>query len=109
MLRDEIFHYNPELLKRPSFIVANKLDLPEAKTNFNAFKEAVGETMPILPVSAKFGLNLLELLIQLRQLYDEKSLKVEEQVEERYDPVREKVERKSWRQPPATSSSTNET
>lgn len=85
------------MLQRPSLIVANKLDLPEAKANFKEFREAVGDSMAILPVSAKYGFNLKDLLLELRRVYDEKSVKKIDEVVEKYEPVRTQNVRKDWR------------
>jgi len=55
--------------------------------------------MSILPVSAKFGENLKDLLITLRSVFDEKSIKQEEEIIEKYEPIREQSERRQWRRP----------
>ncbi|CAL8070161.1 unnamed protein product [Orchesella dallaii] len=103
-LKEEIRHYDALMLKRPSMIVANKLDLPESKANFNEFKTLVGDSMPIMPVSAKYGVNLKDLLLQLRKVYDSKQAKEEVKIIEKYEPVRSQQPRKQWRRPPSNSS-----
>ncbi|KAJ9596093.1 hypothetical protein L9F63_012722, partial [Diploptera punctata] len=70
-LQYEIQQFNPELLERPSVVVANKMDLPEAKDNLPLMKEHVD--LPVVAVSAKMGTNLTELLQVVRQMYDEAS------------------------------------
>jgi len=40
-LLDELELYNPEILKKKRIVVANKMDLPEAKKNLAAFKKMV--------------------------------------------------------------------
>jgi GTP-binding protein len=40
-LLDELELYNPEILKKKRLVVANKMDLPEAKKNLAAFKRSV--------------------------------------------------------------------
>jgi len=105
-LKEEIRHYDASMLDRPSIVVANKLDLPEAKANFKEFRTLVGDSMPIMPVSAKFGLNLKDLLIQLRKVYESKSLKQEITVE-KYEPVRSQQTRKQWRRQTQVQSNEN--
>lgn len=41
-LRDELRRHDPELIKRPSLVIANKLDLPEAAENLDTFRTATG-------------------------------------------------------------------
>src|SRR5258708_4768905 len=43
-LLDELKLYNPEILKKKRIVVANKMDLPEAKKNLAAFKRNAGRT-----------------------------------------------------------------
>jgi len=53
-LRKEIGLYDPTLSSRPWFVVANKMDLPNAKANLNALRErfpAIG----VVPISAAKG------------------------------------------------------
>ncbi|ODN05317.1 Mitochondrial ribosome-associated GTPase 2 [Orchesella cincta] len=102
-LKEEIRHYDATMLNRPSMIVANKLDLPEAKANFQDFKSSVGDSMPIIPVSAKFGFNLKDLLIELRKIYDTKQAKEKTVAVEKYEPVRTQQQRKQWRRPPPST------
>lgn len=65
-LKHEITQYNSKLADRPACIVVNKIDLPEAKRNF----EEMRQKMQVIGVSAKTGLNLRELLAVVRGLYD---------------------------------------
>jgi len=64
-LRHELDQYRHELLMRPSVIVANKMDLPEAAENLAAFRKAT-RTKPI-PVSALTGEGLADLREMLRK------------------------------------------
>jgi Obg family GTPase CgtA len=41
-LLKELELYNPEILRKPRLVVANKMDLPAAKKNLAAFKKSVG-------------------------------------------------------------------
>jgi len=46
-LRKELKHRDPELLKRPSILIANKMDLPAAKENITTFRTKT-KTRPLL-------------------------------------------------------------
>ncbi|XP_030623660.1 mitochondrial ribosome-associated GTPase 2 [Chanos chanos] len=67
-LRFELDQYDPGLSLRPRAIVANKMDLPEARENLQALRNRVTER--IIPVSALTGQNTEELILHLRELYD---------------------------------------
>ncbi|KAJ8257183.1 hypothetical protein GJAV_G00182800 [Gymnothorax javanicus] len=67
-LRYELQRYDPDLPRRPHAIVANKLDLPEARQSLAALRSHL--TQPVIPVSALTGQNVEELILRLRQLYD---------------------------------------
>lgn len=69
-LRYELGQFSQELMDRPHVIVANKLDVPEAKENLELMKEMY-ENVPIIPISAKMGTNVNILLTQIRRLYDD--------------------------------------
>jgi len=78
-LISELEHYNPTLTQRPSIILANKMDLKEARSKLEDFKAQVGTTeVKVIPISAKHSLNLQELLSQIRTLYDEETDKLRE-------------------------------
>ncbi|KAM9786020.1 mitochondrial ribosome-associated GTPase 2 [Neosynchiropus ocellatus] len=67
-LRYELDQYEPGLSQRPQAIVANKMDLPEARDNLQRLRSRV--THKVIPVSALTGQNTEELILHLRQLYD---------------------------------------
>ncbi|XP_056896246.1 mitochondrial ribosome-associated GTPase 2 [Takifugu flavidus] len=67
-LQYELDHYEPGLSQRPQAIIANKMDLPEARSNLEALRSLVTKT--IIPVSAITGQNMEELVLHLRELYD---------------------------------------
>jgi len=59
----ELEEYNPELMKRPQVIAANKTDIPEAAENVIRLKEAYEkEGYQIFPISAAANAGLDELL-----------------------------------------------
>lgn len=68
-LRYELDQYEPGLSQRPQVIVANKLDLPQAQTNLKALRAQVSQR--VIPVSALTGQNTEELILHLRELYDD--------------------------------------
>jgi len=53
-LRREIDLYDPRLSERPWFIVANKMDLPDADANFKAIKRKFRK-IEVVPISAAKG------------------------------------------------------
>ena len=70
-LMSELEHYRKGLSRRPHAIVANKMDSPSAEIRLQYFKECLGETeFRVIPISAKYGSNLTELLKYFRELYD---------------------------------------
>lgn len=68
-LRYEIGMFSKELLSRPQVIVGNKMDIPEANNNLELMKERY-PAIEIIPISAKMGMNLGQLLTNIRILYD---------------------------------------
>lgn len=52
-LLEELELYDPGLLERPRYIVANKMDEPQAEANLKAFKKKVKKAA-VLPISAAF-------------------------------------------------------
>lgn len=64
----ELDHFEPGLSRRPGVIVANKMDLPEARGNLEALRSRVARR--VIPVSALSGHNTEELVLHLRELYD---------------------------------------
>lgn len=69
-LKYELEQYRKGLSKRPHAIVANKCDLEQnTEEQIAILKDNV--EMPVFPISAKFGTNVLSLLKYLRKLYDE--------------------------------------
>ncbi|XP_047242668.1 mitochondrial ribosome-associated GTPase 2 [Girardinichthys multiradiatus] len=64
----ELEQYEPGLSQRPRAIVANKMDLPEAREKLETLKSQV--TQRVIPVSALTGQNTEELILHLRELYD---------------------------------------
>ncbi len=62
-INKELEEYNPELLKRPQVIAANKMDIPEASENLEKLKAVYEkEGYEIFPISAATNQGLDELL-----------------------------------------------
>jgi GTP-binding protein len=53
-LLNELRLYDPALLKKPRYVVANKMDEAAAETNLRKFKRHVPRT-PVLPIAAAFN------------------------------------------------------
>lgn len=68
-LNYELLKFSSSLSKRPKLIVANKIDLLQTNDNLKLLKEKT--SLPIVPVSAKLGTNVKELLIKIRIMYDQ--------------------------------------
>ncbi len=56
-LRKELKEYDPELPKRRSLILANKMDEPQAEENLKTFREKI-KRVRILPMAAAFDMGL---------------------------------------------------
>ena len=69
-LRREIDLYDPRLSERPWFIIANKMDLPDAAENLKALKKRF-RSIEILPVSAAKGEGIEELKARLAKWLSE--------------------------------------
>lgn len=67
-LQYELDQYEPGLSQRPQAIVANKMDLPEAREKLKILRSLV--TQRVIPLSALTGQNTEELILHLRELYD---------------------------------------
>ena len=66
-LRKELDLYDPKLSERPWLVVANKMDLPEAKEKLKAFRRRY-KKVEIFPVSANRGEGLEELKLRIGEL-----------------------------------------
>lgn len=78
-IMDELSTYHPRLLERPMLLVANKMDLPQAKANLADFKEGLRQYCqekeltepPIFEISAWQSQGLKDLLQATYQLVSE--------------------------------------
>lgn len=64
----EITQFNVKLNKRSLLIAANKIDLPQAAENLEILRQKIDTS--IIPISAKMGTNITNLLKEVRILYD---------------------------------------
>ncbi|CAH1999361.1 unnamed protein product [Acanthoscelides obtectus] len=70
VLRHEMKQFSEELANRPQIIAANKMDLPGADKNVKRLQDTAGNAQ-VVPISAKMGTNIVELLRKMRLIYDE--------------------------------------
>ena len=70
-LRKELDLYDPLLSQRPWFVIANKMDLPNAQENLNALRRKFPK-IDIVPISAAKGEGIEELKKKLAEWLSEK-------------------------------------
>jgi len=69
-INQELKEYDAKLLNRPQIIAANKMDMPEAKDNLEAFKEQLTEDIPIYEVSALTKEGLRDILFAIADMLE---------------------------------------
>jgi GTPase len=70
-LQNELELYMKGLSKRPSIIIANKMDLPESADNLELLRDELSsELIEIIPASAELGENLAEVVNKFSELVD---------------------------------------
>ncbi|KAG8229971.1 hypothetical protein J437_LFUL008545 [Ladona fulva] len=75
----ELKQFDPHLPSRSCLLIANKMDLPNAKENL---EEALKHLkIPVIPVSAKMGSNLSSVVNEIRRIYDKNVREEENEVE----------------------------
>ncbi len=70
IINAELKEYKMNLSKRPQIVVANKMDLPEAKDNLEKFKSQITDDVKIIPISAHNHDNLDQLLYEIADLLE---------------------------------------
>jgi len=70
IINEELKQYNLRLTERPQIIVANKMDMPNAKENLKAFQEKLNDDVKIFPISALTRQGLRELLFAIADLLE---------------------------------------
>ncbi|HTL71212.1 MAG TPA: Obg family GTPase CgtA [Candidatus Eisenbacteria bacterium] len=66
-LRNELGSYSDKLADKPEIVVANKIDVPEAKENLKRFRKAV--KVEVFPISAATGEGIDALLKKVRSSF----------------------------------------
>lgn len=74
-LQNELSQFSCSLMDRSHLVVANKIDLDETKENVEKLRESTN--LPVLAISAKLGMNVTDLLKEIRKIYN-KNLKSDE-------------------------------
>ncbi len=69
-IKEELKQYNPELLKRPQLILANKMDQEEASLFLEEFKEKLQDDIPIYPISAITHQNIQPVIQKIFEILD---------------------------------------
>ena len=66
-LRQELELYKEQLSQRPAAIVANKIDMADSEVEIERLKNTF--SLPVIPVSAKYGQGIPELKKKLRKMF----------------------------------------
>ena len=69
-LLKELELYDPEMIEKPRYVVANKMDEPAAEENLKTFKKKVKKT-PVLLISAAFDQGMTEFKQLIRDAVEE--------------------------------------
>ena len=73
IIRKEVEAYDDKLARKPELIIANKMDLPDAKENLKRFKEAYPE-LPVVEVTAMNAEGTEEMIIKLADMLEQVEL-----------------------------------
>jgi len=68
IINKELADFSEKLLKKPQIIIANKMDLPNAKDNLEQFKKKA--KLPVYEISAMSNIGLDEVLVALGDALD---------------------------------------
>lgn len=68
-INKELENFNPDLIKKPKIIIANKMDLPSSLDNLEKFKEKVSD-VKIFPISAMNNEGLSVVLNELANMLE---------------------------------------
>jgi len=68
----ELELYDPEMIEKPIYVVANKMDEPAAEENLKKFKRKVKRT-PVLPISAAFDQGMIDFKDLIRKAVEKVS------------------------------------
>lgn len=64
-INKELAEYKMLLSKRPQIVVANKMDMPQAKENLKVFKEKVGPEVEVFEIAAITQSGVKELMLKI--------------------------------------------
>ena len=68
-INNELYEYNPELMKRPQVIAANKTDIPGSEENVERLKEAFEKDgIKVIPISAATNRGLTEVIDEISKI-----------------------------------------
>lgn len=67
-LQYELSQFSCSLKDRSQLVVANKTDLPNTEENIEELRKST--RLPVLPISAKLGYNVTNLLKEIRIIYE---------------------------------------
>ncbi|GAA0456933.1 GTPase ObgE [Alkalibacillus silvisoli] len=70
-INHELEEYDVKLMERPQIIVANKMDMPDARAHLELFKEQLQEDLPIFSISAITKTGLRDLLFEIANTLEE--------------------------------------
>lgn len=92
-INKELSEYKMLLAKRPQIVVANKMDLPEAKDNLKVFKEKIGNEIEVFEIAAITKAGVKELMLKIAEVLSKAKLvdiyeedEKEDEVVYRYEP-----------------------
>lgn len=68
LINEELNKFNPDLLKKPQIIIANKMDIPTFNDNLEVFTKKVD--VPIFSISAQNNIGLEVVLLKLADMLD---------------------------------------
>lgn len=71
LINKELEAFNEKLIKKPQIIIANKMDIPNAKEELTKFKEKLGKDIEIYEISAATNTGLQKVIDRLADLVDE--------------------------------------
>ena len=80
-INNELSQYKYRLLERPQIIIANKMDEDNAEENLKAFKEKIGDDIPVFPVIALIQEGVDMPLYAIADLLDKTPYFVDEEEE----------------------------
>ena len=70
VINEELKQYNLRLTERPQIVVANKMDMPGAEENLEAFLGKISEDVKVFPVSAVSRKGLKPVLFEIADLLE---------------------------------------